>query len=88
VSSEAATTARTSSMGRGMANGGTSTFGRTNMAFDPADDAESAATAAVISPTNDNVMFREKKEFGRPAMHNGNGLTTFNRKDVEVTTEL
>ncbi|XP_026810458.1 cadherin-99C isoform X2 [Rhopalosiphum maidis] len=88
VSSEAATTARTSSMGRGMANGGTSTFGRTNMAFDPADDAESAATAAVISPTNDNVMFREKKEFGRPTMHNSNGLTTFNRKDVEVTTEL
>uniref|UniRef100_A0A2S2QWG8 Protocadherin-15 n=1 Tax=Sipha flava TaxID=143950 RepID=A0A2S2QWG8_9HEMI len=88
VSSEAATTARTSSVGRNRANG-TSTFGRTNMAFDSTGDAESsiAAAAAVTSPTNDNVTFREKKEFGRP-MHNGNGLTTFNRKDVEVTTEL
>lgn len=57
------------------------------MGFDPAGDAASVAAAAVISPTNDNVTFREKKEFGRP-MHNGNGLTTFNRKDVEVTTEL
>lgn len=82
VSSEAATTARTSSVGRSRpTNGGTSTFGRANVAFDPAGD----ATAAVISATNDNVTFREKKEFGRPAH---NGLTTFNRKDVEVTTEL
>lgn len=88
MSSEAATTARTSSVGRNRPNG-TSTFGRTNMAFDPAaaDDATTATLPAVISPTNDNVTFREKKEFGRP-MHNGNGLTTFNRKDVEVTTEL
>lgn len=89
MSSEAATTARTSSVGRSRPNG-TSTFGRTNMGFDPADDGAPAsvrATAAVISPTNDNVTFREKKEFGRPA-HNGNGMTTFNRKNVEVTTEL
>lgn len=73
---------------------GTSTFGRTNVAFDPAEDSGSdgattttLAAASVVSPTNDNVTFREKKEFGRPTQ-NGNGLTTFNRKDVEVTTEL
>lgn len=85
MSSEAATTARTSSVGRSRPNG-TSTFGRTNMGFDPAEDS-SPASAQVISSTNDNVTFREKKEFGRPA-HNGNGMTTFNRKAVEVTTEL
>lgn len=94
VSSEAATTARTSSVGRGGRPNGTSTFGRTNAAYDPAADDRAAAppsaviAAAVISPTNDNVTFREKKEFGRPALNGGNGLTTFNRKDVEVTTEL
>jgi len=55
-----------------------------NVTFDPAGDAVTVATT-VISATNDNVTFREKKEFGRPAH---NGLTTFNRKDVEVTTEL
>ncbi|XP_050437358.1 cadherin-99C isoform X2 [Adelges cooleyi] len=79
VSSEAATTARTSSMGRNR----TSTFGRTNLGYDSDD----VGPAAAVSSTNDNVTFREKKEFGRP-MQNGNGLSTFNRKDVEVTTEL
>ncbi|XP_050534289.1 cadherin-99C isoform X2 [Daktulosphaira vitifoliae] len=84
VSSEAATTARTSSMGRNRANGsGTSTFGRINQAF----DSDGIGDTTAVSSTNGNVTFREKKEFGRP-LHNGNGMTTFNRKNVEVTTEL
>lgn len=80
VSSESATTARASSVGdhRISNNNDQHTLGREHIYQRGSDDDDEMNA----SPSNDNVMFKGKKDFSHM------GFTYGDRSPVETTTEL
>jgi len=87
VSSDAATTARASSIAglhghhnNLLNNHDMGHFQNSNSYYHRSDD--STSHNLNISPSNENVMFREKKDFNSPIGYNND------RSPVETTTEL
>lgn len=79
ASSEAATTTRASSLGRHNHNNNIHREGTINLSYDRSDDEMGHNS----SPTNENVTFREKKDYSHMGFN-----YLMDRSPIETTTEL